>query len=47
MRYQETHFKGKPAIWDSEDKIYWTGFNTMKAARDRCKQLNNKTQENQ
>lgn len=38
--YRATTYQGKPAILDTKTRVYYFGFKTMTAARQRAQQLN-------
>jgi hypothetical protein len=39
-RFTWTHYKGKPAVYDLDACVYYTGFPSMQAARARAEALN-------
>jgi len=36
-----SHYQGKPAVYDMDTRVVYTGFPTMRAARERAETLNN------
>jgi hypothetical protein len=38
--FTATHYKGKPAVFDTVSRVYYYGYKTMQAARNHAAQLN-------
>lgn len=39
--FTATHYRGKPAVYDTTARVYYYGFASMAAARERAGELNN------
>ena len=38
--FAASHYKGKPAVYDLDTHVVYTGYRSMKAAREHAAQLN-------
>lgn len=38
--FSATHYKGKPAVYDSRSRVYYYGYKTMREAREKAAALN-------
>lgn len=38
--FTPTHYKGKPAVYDTVARVFYTGYKSMRAARERAEELN-------